>query len=78
MIKMCGQQDFELTINDSEISTDSIINQEFVPDSLKESIKASNVLFIPKIIEDKPFYEVETLDLFHYFRNMESEGFKLL
>ncbi|KKM75969.1 hypothetical protein LCGC14_1384860 [marine sediment metagenome] len=73
---MCVQQDFEITINDSEISTDSILNQEFVPDSLKDSIKASNVLFVPKIINNKPFYEVETLDLFNYFKNMESEGFK--
>ncbi|MFX1298014.1 MAG: hypothetical protein ACFFD2_24585 [Promethearchaeota archaeon] len=73
---MCAQQDFEITINDSEVSTDSLLNQEFVPDSLKDSIRASNVLFVPKFIKDIPLYEVETLDLFNYFKKMESEGFK--
>ena len=76
MIKMCAQHDFEIIVYNSEISTDLILNQKFVPDNLKDSIKASNVLFLPKIINDKPFYEVETLDLFRYFRNAVEEGFK--
>ncbi|MEJ2248654.1 MAG: hypothetical protein P8Y97_03220 [Candidatus Lokiarchaeota archaeon] len=73
---MSTKQKFEITINLSDISKDIILNKEYVPNNLKENIRASDILFIPNIIEDKPLYEVETLDLFNYFKSQESEGLK--
>ena len=76
MIIMCPQQDFEIQINNSELSLEIILNQDYVPEDLKNTIRSSNLLFIPKIIKDKPYFEIETLDLFNHFKKLEPDGFK--
>lgn len=73
---MCPQQEFEILIKNSEISIEMILNQDYVAEDLKESIRSSNLLFIPKIIQDKPYFEIESLDLFNHFKKLGSEVLK--
>lgn len=76
MIKMNSQPDYDIEMKTSDLTIESIINQEYVPIGIKDSIRKANLLFIPKIINSKPYFEIETLDLFNYFKDLESEGLK--
>ncbi|KKN00580.1 hypothetical protein LCGC14_1136360 [marine sediment metagenome] len=73
---MNSQPDYDIELKPSELTIESIINQEYVPAGIKDRIREANLLFIPKIINSKPYFEVETLDLFNYFKEFESEGLK--
>lgn len=73
---MNSQPDYNIELNTSDLTIESIINQEYVPVGIKDRIREANLLFIPKIIDGKPYFEIETLDLFNYFKELESEDFK--
>jgi len=72
---MNEESEDEIIIKDSSFTLDNFINQSFIPEDLKNDLKEANTLFIPKIVEEKPFFEILTLDLFHFLK--QSEGFKV-
>jgi len=75
IIVMNEESEDEIIIKDSSFTLDNFINQSFIPEDLKNDLKEANTLFIPKIVEEKPFFEILTLDLFHFLK--QSEGFKV-
>ena len=67
----------EIIIRDSSFTLDDFLNRSFIPEKLKNDLKEANTIFIPKIVEEKPLFEILTLDLFHFLKQSESEGFKV-
>lgn len=67
----------EIIIRDSSFTLDDFLNQYFIPEDLKADLKEADALFIPKIVEDKPFFEILTQDLYHFLKQSESEEFKV-
>jgi hypothetical protein len=67
----------EITIKKSNFTLESVINEDFIPDNLKDNLIKANILFIPKIIDNKPFFEIITQDLFAFLKENETENFKV-
>ncbi len=67
----------EIIIRDISFTLDDFLNQNFIPEDLKSDLEKADALFIPRIVEDKPFFEILTQDLYHFLKQNESEGFKV-
>ena len=67
----------EIIIRESSFTLDGFLNQSFIPQDLLNDLKKANALFIPRIEDDKPFFEVVTQDLFYFLKQNENENFKV-
>jgi len=67
----------EIIIRDSSFTLGDFLHQFFIPEDLKKDLEGADALFIPRIVEDKPYFEILTLDLYHFLKQSESEGFKV-
>ena len=67
----------EISITESQMDIDHLLNGLMIINELKQELKQANLLFIPKLIEGKPYFEKETEDLFNDFKEIEAEDFKI-
>ena len=73
MILMIDEQNYEIEVKESEINLEDILSQDFIPNDLKDDLRSAGLLFVPKIVENKPYFEIQTQDLFNYFKENETE-----
>ncbi len=66
-----------LNIKETSLNKENIINQDYILDDLKQSLYDSTILILPKVIENKPYFEIQTQDLYHFLKQEESEKFKV-
>lgn len=67
----------EINIIECNYNKNDLIYQDFIPDELKADLKNATVLFIPKIFKDKPYFEIQTQDLYYYLKKEETENLKV-
>ena len=74
---MVNEQNYEIEVKESEINLEDILSQDFIPNGLKDDLRSASILFIPKIVKNKPYFEIQTQDLFNYFKKNETEDLKV-
>lgn len=74
---MIDEQNYEIEVKESEINLEDILSQDFIPNGLKDNLRSASLLFVPILVENKPYFEIQTQDLFKYFKENEDEDLQV-
>ena len=74
---MNEESNFEINIRESSFTLDDVFNKISIPNGLKNDLQKTNIVMIPKFVDDEPFFEIITQDLFAFLKENETDDFKV-